>query len=474
MKKQFIDGEWCDALNGKMWDVINPATEEIIATVPFGNGDDCNRAIEVADKAFATWSNLSSWSRSEILKKAAEIIRKNILEYVHETILECGKPFAEAKGEWTVTANFFEWYAEECKRSYGKVIPAQRTDRRMSVIYQPMGVIGVITAWNFPAYNPARAWSAALAAGCTIVAKVSEYTPLSGMNLVSALVEAGIPKGVVNLVNGDAASIGEAMLSHPKLKKISFTGSTRVGKILMDGASRTSTKLALELGGNAPVIIMDDVDVEQVAKTAVAAKYRNAGQACTAPQRFFIHATIYEKFMNAVVKFSKEIKTGNGLNEGSKMGPLINQRQQQSVLQTIENAKNEGAEILSGGKKSDKGFFIEPTVISDKKGQSKFLNNEIFGPVFIAVSFETKEEAIEKANNTSYGLAAFIWTNNLQNAIFLSEKLEFGMIGVNEWYPQGVEAPFGGWKQSGIGHEAGSEGLYEYLEKKLISIGGLK
>lgn len=473
MKKQYIGGNWVDAANGNTWDVINPATEEIVTTVPFGDDIDCNNAIEVASKAFPSWSDLSTWNRGEILKKAADIIRKNISDFGRETILESGKPKVEAEGEWKVAANLFEWFAEEGKRSYGRVIPSQSIHKRMSVIYQPMGVIGIITAWNFPAYNPARACAAALAAGCTVVCKGSEYTPLTTMNLFSALQEAGIPEGVANLVNGDAAKIGTAMLEHPKLKKISFTGSTRVGKTLMDGASKTNTKLALELGGNAPVIIMDDVDVEVVAKGAVAAKFRNAGQVCVTPQRFFVHRKIYDQFLNAVGKFASQHVTGNGTDEKTKMGPLINKRQQEMVMNVIEEAKKEGGEIITGGTRRDKGFFIEPTVIAARNGDAHFFDKEIFGPVLPLIPFDTREEVIEKANNTPYGLAAFVFTNDLNTAIFLSEKLEFGMVGVNEWYPHGTEAPFGGWKQSGIGHESGSEGLYEYLEKKLISIGGL-
>ena len=474
MKQQLINSEWRDAINGKSWEVVNPATEEIVATVPFGNDADAREGIEAAARAFPAWSNLSSWTRAEILKKTADIIRQNISDFAKETILETGKPRAEAEGEWRVAAHLFEWFAEEGKRTYGRVIPAQRTDRRISVIYQPMGVIGIITAWNFPAYNPARACAAALAAGCTIVCKGSEYTPLTTMNLFSAMHEAGIPSGVANLVNGESDKIGQAMLDHPKLKKISFTGSTRVGKILMDGASKTNTKLALELGGNAPVIIMDDIDVEQVAKTAVPGRFRNAGQVCNIPQRFYVHRKIYDAFEKTLLKYVAQHKTGSGFEAETKMGPLINKRQQQNVLEIIAEAKSEGAEVLAGGNKSDKGFFIEPTVIADKNGTAKFYEKEIFGPILPLIPFDTKEEVIEKANATPYGLAAFVWTNNLQDAIWLSEKLEFGMIGINEWMPHATEAPFGGWKQSGIGHESGSEGIYEYMEKKLISIGGLK
>lgn len=473
MKQQFIGGNWCNASNGNTWPVQNPATEEVIASVPFGNADDCNLAIEAAAKAFPAWSSLSNWTRGDILKKTAELIRNNLKDFAKEMVLESGKPLAEAIGEWRVAANLFEWFAEEGKRSYGKVIPSARTDKRMSVIYQPMGVIGIITAWNFPAYNPARACAAALSAGCTIVCRGSEYTPLTSMNLFSALQEAGIPAGVANLVNGDPAGMGQAMLNHPDLKKISFTGSTRVGRLLMDGASKTNTKLALEMGGNAPVIIMDDVDIDALAKSAVAAKFRNAGQVCVAPQRFFVHRRIYEDFVAAAAKYAIGHITGNGLDETSKMGPLINKRQLDMVLSVIDEARQQGAAVIAGGTKRDKGFFVEPTIIADRMGTAYFADKEIFGPVLLVVPFDTVHEAIEKANNTPYGLAAYIWTNDLKTSIMMSEKLEFGMIGINEWAPHATEAPFGGWKQSGIGHESGSEGLYEYLEKKLISIGGL-
>ena len=430
MKKQYINGKYCDAVNGGVWNVINPATEEIMTTVPFGDDQDCLLAIDAATHAFTTWKKISPWTRADILRKAADNIRKNISLFAEDMVMESGKPLAEAKGELTVAANLFEWYAEEAKRGYGKVIPSSRTDKRMQVIYQPMGVIGVITAWNFPAYNPARAWAAALAAGCTLVVKVSEFTPLTGMNLIAALIEAGLPAGVINLVHGDAAKIGAAMLNHSAVKKISFTGSTRVGKILMDGASKTNTKLALELGGNAPVIILDDVDIEHVAKTAATTKFRNCGQVCISPQRFYVHEKIFEEFSALVANYAAALTVGNG-------------------------------------------NFVLPTVIEVTNKQSEFIHKEIFGPVMPLIPFSTIEEVITLANQTPYGLSAYIWTNNINHAIYLSEALEFGMVGINEWAPHATEAPFGGWKQSGIGHESGSEGMMEYMEKKLIAIGGL-
>ncbi|MFM8349396.1 MAG: aldehyde dehydrogenase family protein, partial [Bacteroidota bacterium] len=295
--RQYINGQWKDALSGGTWEVKNPADESIVETVPFGDGADAMEAITAAAAAFRTWSKINPFDRAVVLKKASALMHERLEQYAQVTVKESGKPLAEAIGEWRVAANFFEWYAEEGKRNLGTVIQAARNNKRMSVIHQPMGVVGAITAWNFPAYNPARCWSAALGAGCTVVAKASEYTPLTAMMLTQCLHDAGLPAGVLNLVNGDAASIGKTMLEHPAVRKISFTGSTRVGKILMDGASKTHTRLSLELGGNAPVLIFPDVDVEKVATESVVAKLRNAGQVCIAPQRYLVHSSIAEKFV---------------------------------------------------------------------------------------------------------------------------------------------------------------------------------
>ncbi len=473
---QYIDGAWIEAQTGIHYELINPASEELITRMSSADGGDCDRAIAAAHAAFPAWSSLTPYERAALLKKAADYLREHIQELARDMVLESGKPLSEAKGEWTVAANLFEWYAEEAKRAYGKTIPTNRLDKRSSVIWQPIGVVGVITAWNFPAYNPARAWAAALAAGCTLVAKPAENTPLSAFHIAKALIASGIPKGVLNVIVGDAPSIGEAMLNHPWLKKISFTGSTRVGKLLMNGASRTHTRLSLELGGNAPVLIFDDVDVEAIAKAASVARFRNNGQVCIAPQRFYIHQKIFTRFAERITHYTSQLKTGNGLDEGVQLGPLINKKQYDSVLNMLDQAKLENATILTGGKKPaslTKGFFIEPTVISNLDSGSVLARKEIFGPVLPLFSFTDPDDAIAKANDTEYGLAAYVFTNNLSTAIHVSERLHFGMVGINEWAPHGTELPFGGWNQSGQGHESGSEGLYEYLEKKLISIGGL-
>jgi succinate-semialdehyde dehydrogenase/glutarate-semialdehyde dehydrogenase len=473
MLLNYINGTYQQASSGKIEQLINPATEEIITTLTWSNGDDCKAAIDAAQHAFKSWSKTNVYQRSSILKKAADVIRANANDYANDTVSESGKPVAEAKGEWLVAANLFEWFAEEAKRAYGKTIPANRNDKRIMTIWQPMGVIGVITAWNFPSYNPARAWAAALAAGCTVVAKGSEFTALSTYRLAEALNEAGLPAGVLNNLFGDAASIGEEMLSNPSLKKISFTGSTRVGKLLMDGASKTNTKLSLELGGNAPVIINSDVDVDVLAKSSVSAKLRNAGQVCIAPQRFFVHEKIYDGFIETAGAAIKNIKVGYGWETGTQVGPLINQKQQQHVLNIIDEAQQSGAGKIQNEASFDKGWFVPPALLTNVDAGATAINKEIFGPVLPVVSFSNKQEVVDWANNTPYGLAAYVWTNNINDAFFFSEALEFGMVGINEWAPHGTEAPFGGWKQSGMGHESGSEGLYEYMEKKLISFGSI-
>ncbi len=471
MLLNYINGEYVIAASEEMQTVVNPANEDVVAAITWSNGADCKLAIDAAQAAFKSWSKTNVYQRSAILKKAADIIRANAADYAEHTVSESGKPLAEAKGEWMVAANLFEWFAEEAKRSYGRTIPANRNDKRMMTIWQPMGVVGVITAWNFPVYNPARAWAAALASGCTVVAKGSEFTPLSTFYLVVALNEAGLPAGVLNNLFGDAASIGEEMLANAHVKKISFTGSTRVGKLLMDGASKTNTKLSLELGGNAPVIINHDVDVEAVAKSSVIAKLRNAGQVCIAPQRFFVHEKIYNQFVEVASEAIKNIKVGYGWEAGTQMGPLINQRQQQQVLKLIEDAEQAGATAVKGDIPSATGWFVPPTLLTGVDQHTEAVNMEIFGPVMPVIPFSDKNEVVEWANNTPYGLASYVWTNNINDAFFFSEALEFGMVGINEWAPHGTEAPFGGWKQSGLGHESGSEGLYEYMEKKLVSWG---
>jgi succinate-semialdehyde dehydrogenase len=474
--RQLIDGTWCDAADGGTWDVLNPATEDVVATVPFGGADDCTRAIEAASRAFADWSRKTPYERAGVLEGAAARIRAEADGLARTTVLESGKPFIQAKGEWLAAADLFDWFAEEGKRAYGRIVPSRVATKRTFVLKQPLGVVGLITAWNFPAWNIARAGGAALAAGCTIVVRPSEYTPLSGMHVARLLHEAGAPAGVVNLVNGDPGPMGQAMLAHPAVAKIHFTGSTRVGKLLMDGASKTVTRLSLELGGNAPVLIFPDVDLDQVVAGATAAKFRNGGQVCVSPQRFLVANDAAGAFTERIAAAVSTLRVGDGLDLKTQVGPLINAKQRDRVEAMVADARASGARVAAGGGRPaghDKGYFYQPTVVTDLTPETPLYRDEIFGPVLPVATFEGVDEAIALANRTRYGLAAYVWTNHLPTALRVAERLEFGMVGVNEWTPHATEAPFVGWKESGLGRESGAEGLEEYLETKLVAIGGV-
>lgn len=474
--KQLINGEWVDAQNGGTWDLINPATEDVIQQVPFGNASDAKSAIDSAHTAFKSWSRTTPYERAEILYQSAEWILERAEEFARVTTEESGKPLSESLAEWRSATNYLKWNAEECKRAYGRIIPSRTSTRRIQVIQQPLGVVGTITAWNFPVYNLVRTWSAALAAGCTVVARPSEYTPRSGMLLALALHEAGAPAGVINLINGDAEAMGQVLLEDERVRKISFTGSVRVGKLLMDGASKTVTHLSLELGGNAPLLVFPDVNVEAVAKNAVAWKYRNCGQVCVSPQRFFVHSQIAEEFIDHATTISRDLVLGNGLEVSTEVGPLINATQRDRVEQLVTDTVNEGAQVLVGGSRPInviKGYFYQPTVLTNVHQDMPVFKDEIFGPVMPIIPFDDPEEVLSLANSTPYGLAAFVQTNDLNTATQMSEQLEFGMVCINDWLPATPEAPFGGIKQSGFGRECGLEGFEEYTETKTIFIGGV-
>jgi succinate-semialdehyde dehydrogenase len=474
--KQLIGGEWSDASNGRTTAVLDPATEEVVREVPYGAAADCHAAIDAAQRAFSSWAGRTPYERGAILKRTADLIRVRADRIARTTVLESGKPLAQARGEWLVAADLFEWFAEEGKRAYGRLIPSRVSTRRLNVLKQPIGVVGIITAWNFPAYNIARAGAAALAAGCSVVIRPSEYTPLTAMEMMNILVEAGLPGGVANLVVGEADPIGQEMLRHPACAKIHLTGSLPVGKRLMDGASKTMTRLSLELGGNAPVLVFPDVNLEQVAAGAIAAKFRNGGQVCIAPQRFLVARRVADEFVERVTRVVGALRVGPGLDPATEVGPLINAKQRDRVEALVESARVAGATVRVGGARPanrPRGYFYEPTVVADVEPSMPVYEEEIFGPVMPVVSFDDVDEAVALANGTRYGLAAYVWTNDLRTAIRTSERLEFGMVGVNEWSPQAVEAPFVGWKESGLGREAGAEGLDEYMETKLVAFGGL-
>lgn len=470
--RQFINGQWRDALNGGTWEVINPATEERIATVPFGDAADVEPAVQAAHRALPGWGSLTAYERGEMLMRVARLIYERIELLAPIITRECGKPLAETRAEWTASAQLFEWFAEEGKRAYGRTIPSRAAHKRLIVTHMPVGVVGTITAWNFPAYLLARYWAAALAAGCTIVGRPSELTPMSAMALTNLIQEAGIPDGVVNLVNGDPASMGEALVKHPLVDKVCFTGSQRVGRILMAHAADGIKRLSLELGGSAPVLIFNDCDVEQAARMSVAAKFRNNGQVCVSPARFYAQQSIYEDYLEATQAAMKELVVGDGLQAGVTNGPMVSAAGRDKVEQFVSDARAKGAVTVMGGSRgAERGYFYQPTLLTNIRSDMLIACDEVFGPVMPVTPFSTLEEGITLANDTPYGLAGYVIARDLSTATRAYEQLRFGVIGVNDLLPSTPNAPFGGMKQSGFGREMGEEGLHEYLETKFVSIG---
>ncbi|MBK8021019.1 MAG: NAD-dependent succinate-semialdehyde dehydrogenase [Chloroflexi bacterium] len=471
--QMYIDGKWCDSRRGGVWSVVNPATEETIATVPFGGEADALEAVASAADAQPRWAAMTAYERGAILRKAADLIRERLDLLAPIMTRECGKPLAEARGEWTACADLFDWFSEEGKRAYGRTIPARRGNKRLMSIPTPVGVVATITAWNFPAYLAVRKWSAALAAGCTIVARPSELTPMSAMAAVNILEEAGLPPGVLNLVNGDPEAISSVFLSDPRVDKISFTGSQRVGRILMRGAAEGLKRLALELGGSAPVLVFDDVDVPAAAKQAVQAKFRNNGQVCISPTRFYVQAPLYEDFLESVRQEIDALVIGDGLQAATTTGPLITAGARDRVEAFVQDARSLGGVVVTGGDRPadlHHGYFFQPTLIANISPDMKVSREEIFGPLMPVSPFNSVEEAIQLANDTPYGLAAYALTRDLATAVRCYEGLKFGIVGINDLVPATAEGPFGGMKQSGWGREGAEEGLHEYTEARFVSM----
>jgi succinate-semialdehyde dehydrogenase/glutarate-semialdehyde dehydrogenase len=471
-QRMFIDGKWVDAQDGKTIGVINPATEEVIAPMAFGSRADCKRALEAAAKAMPAWMKLTPFDRAKVLKKTADLMRERADAMARTLTLEQGKPLAEAKAEILHSADTFEWFAEEGKRAYGQVIPNSLPGKRHVTLKHPVGVVGAISPWNFPITLQSRKIAPALAAGCTIVCKPASQTPLSLVMLFECLVEAGTPVGVANLVMGPAQDIADEFLENPICRKISFTGSTEVGKQLMRGAADQVKRLSLELGGHAPFIVFPDADPEAGAKIAVTGKFRNNGQVCIAPSRFYVHKDVQKKFTEAAVEFAKGLKLGNGLDPGVEIGPMFEKKAMETTQGLVDDAKKCGAKLLTGGKRSDrfdKGYFFEPTVLSGLTMDCRIMTEEPFAPVMPLLDFNNLDEVIRQANNTRYGLAAYVFTNDLSAAWKMAEGLEAGIIGINDPVPAAPQCPFGGMKESGLGRELAHEGLEAYLETKYVS-----
>ncbi len=471
-QRMVIDGKWIEADSGRTLGVINPATEEVIVEIAYGGRAEARRAVEAAARALPAWMKLTAWDRAKVLKKTAELMRERLDAIAKTLTLEQGKPLAESKAEINHSADTFEWFAEEGKRAYGQVIPNSIPGKRHVTLKHPVGVVAAISPWNFPITLQSRKIAPALAAGCTIVCKPASQTPLSLVQVFECMMEAGLPPGVANLVVGPAQEIADEFLENQAVRKISFTGSTEVGKQLMKGAADQVKRLSLELGGHAPFIVFPDADPEAGAKIAVTGKFRNNGQVCIAPSRFYVHKDVEKKFTEAAVAFTKGLKLGNGMEPGVEIGPMFEKRAMDNTVSLVEDARQCGAKVLTGGKRSDrfaKGYFFEPTVLTNVTDKVKLMTEEPFAPVMPVLDFSKLDDVIRAANNTRYGLAAYVFTNDLTVAWKMAEGLEAGIIGINDPVPAAPQCPFGGMKESGLGRELGHEGLEAYLETKYVS-----
>ncbi|EQB3342647.1 TPA: NAD-dependent succinate-semialdehyde dehydrogenase [Acinetobacter baumannii] len=473
-QQAFVAGKWCDADHQQTSEILNPATLEIIGTVPNMGKAEAERAIEAAKEAWPLWKNKTAKDRSIILKKWFDLIISNADELAFILTSEQGKPLAEAKGEILYAASFIEWFAEEAKRVYGDIIPSPYPDARIVVNKQPIGVVAAITPWNFPAAMITRKVAPALAAGCPCIVKPAPETPFTALALVDLAVQAGVPAEIFSVITGDAVHIGDAIFESDAVRKFTFTGSTPVGKMLLERSAKTLKKVSLELGGNAPFIVFDDADLDAAIEGALIAKFRNAGQTCVCVNRFLVQAGIYEKFIAALSQKIQNFNIGNGLEAGHDIGPLINANAVKKVEAHIQDALDKNGRLVVGGKKHKAGeLFFEPTLIADVTADMDVATQETFGPLAAVFKFETEQQAVEMANATEFGLAAYCYTKDLGRAWRMSEQLEYGMVGINKGLISNEVAPFGGIKQSGLGREGSKYGIEDYLEIKYTLFGGL-
>ncbi|HEK0740755.1 TPA: NAD-dependent succinate-semialdehyde dehydrogenase [Proteus mirabilis] len=468
----YIDGIWCDAKSKDTVEVIDPATNQPIGTVPNMATEEAKAAVDAAAKALPTWRALTAHQRSTLLQRWFQLIQDNKRQLAELMTFEQGKPVAEAEGEITYAASFIEWFAEQGKRTNGEIIPSPSSDKRLMVIKQGIGVCAAITPWNFPAAMITRKVAPALAAGCTMVIKPANETPYTALALAELAAQAGIPAGVINIVTGDAVKIGEVFTSDNRVRKLSFTGSTGVGRLLMRQCADSVKKVSLELGGNAPFIVFNDADIEKAVAGAMGAKFRNAGQTCVCANRFYIHKDVYQQFSERFVAEVKKLKVGNGFTEGVTIGPLINHKAVEKSQSLLADTLQRGATLLCGGERDKAGEnFFQPTVVGNVPADSHILEEEIFGPVAPLVIFDNEEEVVHLANNTIYGLAAYFYSEDPQRIWRVAENLEYGMVGINTGLISNEVAPFGGIKQSGLGREGSEHGIEDYMEMKYLCQG---
>lgn len=474
MNNLFIDGIWKSSNSEETLKVFNPATGELYEEIPFGNKSDVSEAIDAAHKAFPIWSGLTPNERSLYLRKVSNLIEENVEDLALTITRETGKPITEARNETLRAAENFLWYSEEAKRINGETLPSNVSNKRIMILKQPVGVVGAITPWNIPLNMIARKLGPALAAGCTVVLKPAEGTPIDAIKVFEIFEKAGFPKGVVNLVIAKPQDVGEEFINNRKVKKITFTGSTRVGKYLMEGAAKQVKKISLELGGHAPFIVFDDADVQQAIDALFLTKFQNNGQMCISANRLYVHEKIAEEFTERLIDRLSTVKVGSGENIENQIGPLINENALNKVLDHIEDAKSKGATVAFGGQRLienslGNGYFYAPTVLTNVNNSMKVTYEETFGPIAPIITFKDDNEIIDIANDTNYGLAAYFFSKSTKRCFEVSEKLDYGIIGVNDGWPIQIHTPFTGHKESGIGIEGGYFAVGEFLETKLVT-----
>ncbi len=469
-----INGQWRDAEGGRTIPVLNPATEEVIGTVAHAARGDMDAALDAAAKGFKLWSKVSAYDRAKVMRKAADLLRERAGDIARLMTLEQGKPVAEAKMETLAAADIIDWFAEEARRAYGRVIPSRAPGVYQLVVKEPVGPVAAFTPWNFPINQVVRKLSAALAAGCSIIVKAPEETPASPAELIRTFVDAGVPASVIGLLYGVPAEISEYLIPHPVIRKVTFTGSTPVGKQLSALAGAHMKRITMELGGHSPVIVFDDADVDAAAKQIAAAKFRNAGQVCVSPTRFMVQEKAYDQFVDRFLAHVKTIKVGNGLEEGVNMGPLANERRVPAIEALIADASQKGADVRTGGNRiGNKGYFFEPTVVTGVSREMRMMNEEPFGPLAMIFPFADFDEAVEEANRLPYGLASYAYTRSAKTANAIAASVEAGMMTINHLGLALPEVPFGGVKDSGFGSEGGSEAIEAYLNPKFVSQAGI-
>ena len=470
---QFIDGKWQASQNNETYDVLNPATEEVLGKASKAGEEDVNKALKSAEKGLEVWRNTPPWQRSKIIRKIADLMRERTDVLAKWLTLEVGKPLSEAKGEVGGAADIFEWNSEETKRIYGQIVESRFEHTRMYVKYEPVGVVAGLIPWNFPIVLSSRKISTALAAGCSVICKPDVITPGSVMSLVDIISKAGFPEGAINLLSGDPAKVSEQLISSDIIKKVSITGSTRVGKLILKQAADKVQRVTMELSGHAPFIVYEDANIDKAVDTAMAAKYRNNGQVCISPSRFFIHEKVKNKFQNLFVEKTKKLKIGDGFGDAD-LGPITTKKRLEDVEKLVGTTIKEGGKVLCGGKRPsefNKGYYFEPTIFDNIKDNFTIMTEEPFAPLSPILSFKNFDEVIERANNSDVGLAAYVCTSSMSKAHQTSDALETGMVSVNTPVVAVAEAPFGGVKQTGYGREGGSEAIKDYLNTKYTHLG---